>query len=345
MLVVTLVAALASLIFSGPYFITPKYRSTVIFFPAATNSISKAILVSSGSENQDIMAFGAEEQAEQSLQILNSDEIRDHIINKYDLINHYKIDTNKEYPLTRLFREYADNIKFSRTEYMSVRIDVLDEDPEVAASIANDIAALLDTMKTKIQRSRVVTVLGVLEKAYSEMQSTIQVKEDSLTKLRQDGVMDFKNQSTIWNEEYAKAYSAYNNEKASLTILSKYRNDDDSSIVNTKARIEGASARMYHLQKQLDRLASYGGASVSLNEELSLDRKELSTLKEQYSKLKIDATQELSHTFIVNKAERSEKKSYPTRWLIVLITTFGALGLGLSVLLIRERLKEIDYKF
>jgi len=343
LLVLTLVAALSALIFSGPYFIKPKYRSSVVFFPAATNSISKAILDPSSSDNQDILAFGAEEQAEQALQILNSDEIREIIIKDYNLTAHYKIDQSKEFPRTRLYEEYSDNITFSRTEYLSVRIDVLDQDPAIAASIANDILSLLDTMKTKIQRARITSALQVVENAYEDKQAAIQLKEDSLTQLRQHGVMDFKNQSMIWSEEYARAFSTYNNEKASLSILKNYHDESDTTIVNSKARIEGASSRMKHLQLQLDRLASFGGASVSLNEELSLERKELSLLKEQCNKLKIDASQNLAHTFIVNRAEQSEKKAYPTRWLIVLITTLSAFLLGLSVILIRERIKELEY--
>ncbi|HNS11660.1 MAG TPA: hypothetical protein PKM97_03525 [Bacteroidia bacterium] len=343
LLVLTLVAALSALIFSGPYFITPKYRSSVVFFPAATNSISRAVLEQGNSANQDILAFGAEEQAEQLLQILNSDEIREIIIRKYDLINHYRIDLTKEFPQTRLHEEYSDNITFSRTEFLSVRIDVLDQDPIVAASIANDILSLLDTMKTKIQRTRITSALQVVENAYSEKQAAIKLKEDSLTQLRRNGVMDYKNQSMIWSEEYAKAYSTYNNEKASLSILKDYHDDKDSAIVNTKARIEGAGSRMKHLQVELNRLASFGGASVSLNEELSLERKELSLLKEQLNKLKIDASQNVAHTFVVNKAEQSEKKAYPNRWLIVLVTTLAAFLMGLSVILIKERIKELQY--
>lgn len=157
--------------------------------------------------------------------------------------------------------------------------------------------------------------------------------------------MDFKNQSTIWNEEYAKAFSTYNNEKAALSILSKYKQADDTMIINTLARIEGAESRMKHFQIQLDQLANFGGASVSLNEELTLERKEFSVLKEQFEKLKMDATQNLSHTFIVNRAEQAEKKAYPTRWLIVLVSTAIAFCLALSIILLRQRIKEIDYKF
>ena len=80
LIIIFLITLISSFIFSGEIFILPKYRSSVIFFPSATNSVSKALLEESNSEKQDILAFGEEEQAEQMLQILNSDEIRELIM-------------------------------------------------------------------------------------------------------------------------------------------------------------------------------------------------------------------------------------------------------------------------
>ncbi|MBK7851381.1 MAG: hypothetical protein IPJ66_09685 [Bacteroidetes bacterium] len=344
LIIVTVVTAIAAYIFSGPAFITPKFRSSVVFFPSATNSVSKAIMEETNSEKQDILAFGEEEQAEQMLQILNSDEIRETVINKYKLFDHYKINPNQEYPMTALMEEYKDNINFSRTEFMSVRIDVLDRDPEMAANIANDIAALLDSMKTKIQRSRAIAALSIVEEAYQDKMAAMKSKEDSLMKLRELGVMDFKNQSIIWNEEYAKSNSIYSNETAMLSVLEKYKPANDTSIINTRGRIKGAETRIKYLQSKLDLLAQYGGASVSLNEELTLERTELGKLKEQYDKLRVDASQNLTHKFVVNKAIKAEKKCYPVRWLVLLVSVACAFLLSLVIILAFERLKEVQYK-
>lgn len=344
LIIVTAVTALAAYIFSGPAFIQPKFKSSVVFFPSATNSVSKAIMEETNSEKQDILAFGEEEQAEQMLQILNSDEIRESIVNKYKLFEHYKIDPDQEYPMTALMEEYKDNINFSRTEFMSVRIDVMDSDPVMAANIANDIASLLDSMKTKIQRSRAAAALSIVEEAYQDKMNSMKAKEDSLLKLREMGVMDFKNQSIIWNEEYAKSNSIYNTERAMLSVYEKYKPAGDTAIINTKGRLKGAEERLHYLQSKLDMLAKYGGASVSLNEELTLERAELTKLKEQNDKLKVDANQNLTHKFIVNKAIKAEKKCYPVRWLILLVSVACVFLLSLVVILAFERLKEAQYK-
>ena len=109
LIITVMIAALASALFSGPWFITPKFKSSVVFFPSSTNSISKALLEETGSEKQDILAYGEEEQAEQMLQILNSDEIRETIIQKYNLIEHYKINKDDSYPMSKLYEEFFPN--------------------------------------------------------------------------------------------------------------------------------------------------------------------------------------------------------------------------------------------
>jgi uncharacterized protein involved in exopolysaccharide biosynthesis len=344
LLITILASAIASCIFSSSYFIQPKYKSTVIFFPTASTSISRAIMDNNVSDKQDLLAFGEEEQAEQMLQILNSDEIRNIIISKYDLMNHYRIDPRSEYPQTQLINEFEDNISFRQTEYLSIRIDVLDPDPKVAAGIANDIAALVDSMKTKIQRERATEALRIMETEYRSKLAQINVMEDSLQWLRGKGIMDYKNQSVIWTEEFAKSSSAFTNETASLTVLEKYHEVNDSSIINTKARIKGAEARMKMMQLKLDALAKFGGANVALSDQLEIERKDLNELKLQYDKLRVDVQQNLPHKFVVNKAVEAEKKSYPIRWLIVAISVFCSFIIALITILIVERSKEISYR-
>ena len=122
-------------------------------------------------------------------------------------------------------------------------------------------------------------------------------------------------QAKVWNEEYAKSFATLNNEKAALKVLEQYHsgNTNDTSIINTRARIEGASSRLTAMQQKIGLLAQYGGAATSIPEQLELDRLELSHLREQLNKVKVDTEQKLSSKFIVNKASKSEKKSTPVQ--------------------------------
>ena len=139
LLYIGLIAIIASVVFSAPFFIKPLYKSTVILYPTASNSISKALLSENVGNTKDILEFGEDEQTEQMLQVLNSNKIRDRIIVKYHLMEHYNIKKSSRYKMTELYDRYDDNFKFRRTEYMAVKITVYDENPQMAADMANDV--------------------------------------------------------------------------------------------------------------------------------------------------------------------------------------------------------------
>ena len=69
--------------------IEEKYKSVVVMFPAATNSLSKALIAESNGGKYDVMSFGEEEQAEQMLQVLNSDHIRNRICKSSNWCNEW----------------------------------------------------------------------------------------------------------------------------------------------------------------------------------------------------------------------------------------------------------------
>jgi uncharacterized protein involved in exopolysaccharide biosynthesis len=315
LLIIGVVAICASILFSSSFFITPKYKSTVIMFPTSTNSISKALMNDNNGGKQDILEFGAEEQAEQLLQILNSNKIRARIIQKYNLVDHYEINPDSKYRNTYLFKEYENNISFRRTEFMAVEIEVLDKDPQMAADIANDIAALLDSTKNAMQKERAEKGFKIVETEYNKLKTEVKQMEDSLSELRKLGVNDYETQAEAYNTQLAIAYS-HNN-------------------------ITGAKA----LEDKLKTLSEYGGSYVSLRDALEYEKKQLSVLKTKYEEAKVDAEQELPCKFIVNSAYKAEKKSYPIRWLIVVVSTISVLLLAVLAIIILENLRRKKFTF
>ena len=148
------------------------------------------------------------------LQILNSERIRGRIIKKYDLMNHYEIETNSKYRRTQLSDEYESNVSFKRTKFMSVEINVLDWDADTAALIANDIAALYDSTKLFIQRSRSIAALKIVEQEYFSRLQEINDVTDSIKKINQLGLLDYKSQSQNTTKQYTNALSKGNTSAA-----------------------------------------------------------------------------------------------------------------------------------
>ena len=299
--IIGIAAVILSVIFSSPFFITPLYKSTVILYPTASKSISKALLSESAGSQKDILEFGEEEQTEQMLQILNSNKIMDRIIQKYNLMEHYGISPQSKYKMTRLYKEYESNFKFRRTEYMAVKISVYDKDPQMAADMANDVAELVDSTINQMQKEVAIKAFEIVSTEYNKLQAEVKAKEDSLNVLRELGVHDYESQAEMFNRQLA--------------------------ISMANGNTEGVK----RLQQKLEVLAKYGGAYVSLRDALEHDKKQLSLVKARYDEAKVDATENLPHKFIVSSAYKAEKKSYPIRWVIVVVSTFSALFLAILI--------------
>ena len=96
-------------------FITPKYRSKVTLFPAASVSVSKNLVETAvvTSDTKDILTFGEDEESERLLQILKSDQIKNHIIEKFNLMDHYEIDSTSKYKNTFLYNKFEGNVSFN----------------------------------------------------------------------------------------------------------------------------------------------------------------------------------------------------------------------------------------
>ena len=306
-LIILIASVLLAVLFSSPLFITPLYKSTAILYPTSSNSISKVLISTTYQSNKDILEFGESEQTEQMLQVLNSNRIRDKVIERYHLMEHYGIKANSRYPYTRLNKLYDSRIKFRRTEYNAVRITVLDSDPALAAQMANDIAELFDSTMNAMQKEVAIKAFNLVESEYVSLCDEMAVLEDSLNILRSLGVFDYESQVEMLSQQLA--------------------------VELGKGNTQGVK----NIQNYLDILAQYGGAYYAISERLDHDRLQLSLVKTKYEEAKVDATENVPHKFVVTSAFKAEHKSYPIRWIIVTITLLATFIMLIMVLVILDR--------
>lgn len=308
LIILSFLALFISTIFAF-FIITPKFESTVIIFPTSSSSVSHELLTDNLYE-KNILKFGEEEEVEQLIQVLSSDNIRNRIIDKYNLMEHYNIDSSSKYPNTKLKNEYIDNVKFTKTKYLSIEIDVLDEDPQMAADIANDISMYLDTVINDMQKERAIRALKIVENEYNLLKDHIQLLQDSLLQIRRLGVFDFESQSEVYSDAYANALA--------------------------NGKIEGAKK----IEEKLKALSEYGGISVYLRDLVEFELKKLSILESKYQEAKVDAALDLPRKFIVSNAVKSERKAYPIRWMIIIVSTLLTFIFSLLLLILFDLLKK-----
>ncbi|MFB6257114.1 MAG: Wzz/FepE/Etk N-terminal domain-containing protein [Flavobacteriales bacterium] len=309
---VTVVAAVASIIVS--FMIEEKYRSTVVMFPAETSSLSGSVLNTESESKGMITRFGKEDRALSLIQLLKSEQIFGRIKEKYKLGKHYEIDSLHPHRSSAIKKKYESLVNFERTKYGSVKISVLDEDPDTAALIANDISALVDSVKNRMQRDRALEALNVVKRDLREIEGYISNLEDSLTFIRHKGVQNYESQAEMFNEQIAMAMR------------------------------KGKESALHALKKEMDTLALYGTPYVSLNMELEEALFQYGKLKRRYQQIKADANSTISHKFVMDRAYPADRKAYPIRWLIVSSSTLGTFLIMIFVIIGKIKVKEAIQK-
>jgi capsular polysaccharide biosynthesis protein len=304
-------AGVLSIIFSTKTFIRPQFTSTTIIYAPRTNSLSQILNNEHNiNERLDIRAYAIEEETEQMMQILNSREIKDMLIERYDLINYYGIDIWGKAWKAKLYKTIEGLVDIKRTKYGAIAISVSDWSPEQAAQMANDIASELDTIKNRIESERTFAACKALEIHIQKAEAQRQLIADSLNQLAKKGVLAFDYQTERIIQQYAIALA------------------------------QGNMAGVQRLQKEIEKLEKFGHAANSMRREQLEISDQIAAARIQLLNAQMDYSGIMPVKFVIEKAVPSDKKSYPKKLMIGLIATIGTFLLTLMVLLLIDKIKN-----
>jgi tyrosine-protein kinase Etk/Wzc len=295
-IIITLSATLASAILSAPFFIVPRYTSEAIIYPPGTNSNRMLI--------ERDARFGSDKEIDEQIQLLRSSIVRDSIIVKYDLYNHYNIDTRASDKRYRLYEKFDDLVKIDRTRYNSIAITVSDVDPGTAAAIANDIISIGDAYKATIIREKLQEAFDALSKTIFDLSFQIDEIATAINKVH--------NREVVSGSAFNKAMGV-DQLREQLQIKDLMKSARETNQIN---RLE----QLYLYESKLQQMAtvrlSYDQALISLNNQIPT-------------------------SFIISPAEIADKKSYPIRWMIVLGTLIASFTGMIAIIFVLEKYHSV----
>jgi len=287
-----------------------QYKATVVLFPTRQFSVSKLVIEANAGNQEDYMQIGDEDDCEKLIQLLTSDAMKIKVADAFDLWNRWKVkDTVFSYHYLRL--KWDEMVSVKRTEFNSVKIEVYDYTANGAAQLANGISDYCDSVKHDMNKDLATHVLKIVKAEYESTLSRMKVLEDSLNVLRQLGVLHYKEQVKAYSKSYARAIE---------------KND-----VSAMKRLEG----------KLDTLKKYGGAYQYIHDDLEKYSSKYPDIKMKYDEALVNYTTLIPSKFVVEKARPNEFKARPRRMMYLLITIAACNVMGLFVLLIRDKFKEI----
>lgn len=169
--------ATAVITITATSFMDKKYTAGGIIFPTATNSLE---------DTYNNPMFGYDVEADRLIQLLQSKEIQDSIVKKYNLITYFELDTNENNWIDDLNKKYAKNIFFSRTSFMSINITAQMKDPQLAVDVVNSILNLIDPIRNRILKQNIGIAFHSLQTEYLYQKSLVDTLVRQIHDMRND---------------------------------------------------------------------------------------------------------------------------------------------------------------
>ena len=183
-----------------------------------------------------------------------------------------------------------------------MEIEVIDESPQLAQSIANGIVSEVNKLIRNTKKSIVKEYIENFSNQLKIKKSEIDTIEAKLKYMRVNyGLLDYKSQAKVISKRMGKS---------SMSDIDK--------------------ATMKALQ-------NHGGDYELLHNQLGIELNSYKELKLSYDKNVLEYNADLTYTTVVSKANLPDKKCAPLRAVIVILSTLSALLLAITILLFNSK--------
>jgi len=262
--------------------------------------------------SKNIYIFSEESESEQLMEMISALDIKMRVIDAFNLSDVYKIKKNGSKYMTYMLAEFNDNVNFKKTEFETIEIQVLDTDPKRAAAMCDSIITFLDDKVRTMHRIKYEEVVKIARQDYALLTHQIDSIDERLNVLRREyHIVDYSTQ--------AKEIT-----KGMVKVLSEQK-------LNTSGGRE--------IQKWMNDFVDKGGEFVLLDQQIKLLVTQRNDLKEKLDAAISDANKRITYGQRVQNPIPADEKAYPSRMLIVALSTLAALFIALLAILVIENRK------
>lgn len=292
--ILAVAAALVSLVVSSSLFMKPRFKSVAYIYPS------------------NILPYSEESQTEQMLQWINSYDVRDSVMKKFDLPKHYEVLPSDKYYASTLEGMYKSYVNISKTQYESIEVSVTDVDPVMAKDIVNAILYYTNEKIRATHLSKYQEVVIAMEKILNTKMAEI----DSAKRLYREiaityGVYDIGGQS----QEITRGELR--------TVAGGGGNINSKDVSRLKSGMMEKGADLMYLTQRISTLTY-----------------EYSQLMRNYDIARYDIDKKFTFINVVTPPKVADKKSSPKRLFVMFYFVAGTLFFSLLVIAFMERNKS-----
>lgn len=231
-MVTTVIVAILACIVTW-FFMPNYYKSTVNFYPSNPIMTDRQVLYSQIAGEIEIDYFGSASDVDRILTLAYTSSMVDYIINHFQLMEHYGIDSTKEFARYNVKKEFLKNYRAIETEYGAIEISVWDQDKMKAMEIANHIVETIDKHNKELLLRDKKMVVKTFQEQVDKKERFVANLTDSIATLRKSGAG--AEQLLVLDEKLRSAVDDLNTNRKLLEQNQTAVNTDFSTVHITEA--------------------------------------------------------------------------------------------------------------
>ncbi len=337
--IVTALVGLISVI--GSLMMPDYYISSAIVYSASPTLANPEPI---GGGEKLFYTYGTQEDLDRLFSIANSGTLKSYIIDKFNLAEHYDIDTSSIKGKAKLALHFNEQYTTTKTKFDALMISVEDTDPTLARDIVLAIRLKIDEIAQALVKDSQLLTIGSLEEGIKNQMHELTTLGDSLANLKEKyKITDSYEQASGFALMLAENESTLAQKEAKLKTMIRLRVDRDS-INQVKSVVAGLKSKI-EVTDSLIKIFNKGVLPVrQLETSQNKGISEVSIEIERLKKLKASYNKSFTTLHIVEKETIPFEKSRPKRMFIVLGLTMLAFILSCISVLLIEGTKEINWR-
>lgn len=290
-IIIGVIAVLLSAVFSSPFFITPKFKSSARVYPSNISAISE------------------ESETEQMLEIMNSIDIKLKMMVAFNLDEVYKIDKDFPQYMTAMLGEYNKHVAARKTEFETVEIQIMDEEPTRAKLMCDSLIHFYNLKVREMHAAKNWEMVKILKDNLDIRSKERDSIMELLTVNRNNyQILDFQQQVPEITRGYMRALAEGRENSAGMREIRKIYDN----MIHKGAETHILENRFVNLVQTIDSLKSLYDINIS------------------------EAQKEITYSHIVENPLLPDKKAHPVRWIIVAFSLMSALFVALLAFMVLD---------
>lgn len=320
-------------------FTLPKYYSSTarILPPRQDNGLMSMMMGAMGGGMSNIASdiLGNGTSADLYVGMLNSETIKDSVIDKFNLQNvyneKYRVDTYKT------LNKYVDISSGKKDGIIS--ITVFDKDPRRATEMANYYVDELSRLAAHLNITDATINKEFLQKRLVEAKADLAKSEEQLRLFQsKNKMLDVSDQAKATIEGIALLKAQLSSLKVQLATLSRQFTDSSQEVKTIKSSIKNLKVQISKMEgagtggviPNIGSVPSLGEQYIKIMREYKIQEAIVELLTKQYEMTDLSESKDVVSIQVIQKARIPDKKAKPKRGII--IVSFTMISLILSIL-------------